>query len=74
MAITGVDAKDISNGEIMTGSLDYPDLIPGPNVPLDCLDRFPAGGRADGPGVSGGKPLASRASLFGFHCLAEAAR
>ena len=34
-AITGVDAKDVSDGEIMSGSLDYPDLISGPNVTLD---------------------------------------
>jgi hypothetical protein len=29
MAITGVDAEYMSNGEIMIGSLDYPDLISG---------------------------------------------
>src|SRR5262245_33781445 len=47
--------------------------LPIPALRLQRLDRFPAGGRAGGPGVSGGKPLASRASLLRFHCLAEAA-
>jgi|SRR5262245_2471932 len=35
MAITGVDAKYMSNGEIMIGSLDHPDLISGPHIALD---------------------------------------
>jgi hypothetical protein len=35
MAIPGVDAKYISNGEIMIGSLDHPDLISGPYIALD---------------------------------------
>src|SRR5262245_57877685 len=35
LAITGVDAKNISDGEIMIGFLDYPDLIPDPHIPLD---------------------------------------
>src|SRR5437016_1762678 len=35
IAITGVDAKHISNGEIMIGSLDYPDLISGPHITLN---------------------------------------
>jgi hypothetical protein len=35
MAIPGVDAKYISNGEIMIGSLDHPDLISGPHIALD---------------------------------------
>src|SRR5262245_17275307 len=35
MAITGVDAKYISNGEIMSGFVDDPDLISGPHIPLD---------------------------------------
>jgi len=35
MAITGVDAKYMSNGEIMIGSVDHPDLISGPHIALD---------------------------------------
>jgi hypothetical protein len=35
MAITGVDAEYMSNGEIMIGSLDYPDLISGTHISLD---------------------------------------
>jgi hypothetical protein len=35
IAITGIDAKYISNGEIMMGSLDYPDRISGPHITLD---------------------------------------
>jgi hypothetical protein len=35
IAITGVDAKYISDGEIMIGSFDYPDLISGPHTTLD---------------------------------------
>src|SRR5260370_30675785 len=35
MAITSVDAEYISNGEIMIGSLDYPDLISGTHITLD---------------------------------------
>src|SRR5262249_54620159 len=35
MAITGVDAKYVSDGEIMIGSLDYPDLISGLHITLD---------------------------------------
>jgi len=35
MAITGVDAEYMSNGEIMIGSLDYPDLVSGPHIALD---------------------------------------
>src|SRR5205823_4649780 len=35
IAITGVDAKYISDGEIMIGSLDYPDLISGTHITLD---------------------------------------
>ena len=35
IAITGVDAKYISNGQIMIGSLHYPDLISGPHITLD---------------------------------------
>ena len=35
IAITGVDAKYISNGQIMIGSPDYPDLIAGPHIALD---------------------------------------
>src|SRR5262249_31673683 len=35
IAITGVDAKYISDGETMIGSLDYPDLISGPHLTLD---------------------------------------
>jgi hypothetical protein len=34
-AITGVDAKYVSDGEIMIGSLDHPDLIPGPHITFD---------------------------------------
>jgi hypothetical protein len=34
MAITGVNAKYISDGEIMIGSLDYLDLISGPHITL----------------------------------------
>jgi hypothetical protein len=43
MAITGVDAKDISNGEIMIGPLDYPDLIPGPHISLDNYSQVSPG-------------------------------
>jgi hypothetical protein len=35
MAITSVDAEYMSNGEIMIGSLDYPDLISGTHITLD---------------------------------------
>jgi hypothetical protein len=35
MAITGVDAKYVSDGEIMIGSLDYPNLISGLHITLD---------------------------------------
>jgi hypothetical protein len=34
-AITGVDAEYMSNGEIVMGSLDYPDLISGTHITLD---------------------------------------
>jgi hypothetical protein len=35
IAVTSVDAKHISDGEIMIRSLDYPNLIPGPDITLD---------------------------------------
>jgi hypothetical protein len=35
MAITGVDAEHMSDGEIMIWSLDYPDLISGTHISLD---------------------------------------
>ena len=35
MAITGVDAEHMSDGEIMIWSLDYPDLISGTHTSLD---------------------------------------
>lgn len=35
MAIMGVDAEYISNGENMIGSLDYPDLLSGTHITLD---------------------------------------
>jgi hypothetical protein len=35
MAITGIDAEHMSDGEIMIGSLDYPDLISGTHISLD---------------------------------------
>jgi hypothetical protein len=35
MAITGVDAEHMSDGEIMIGSLDYSDLISGTHISLD---------------------------------------
>jgi len=35
MAITGVDAKYMSNVEIMIGPLDHPDLISGPHIALN---------------------------------------
>ena len=35
MAITGVNAKYVSDGEVMIGSLDDPDLIPGSHITLD---------------------------------------
>src|SRR5262249_17132621 len=35
IAITGVDAKYIADGETMIGPLDHPDLIPGPHLALD---------------------------------------
>jgi hypothetical protein len=34
MAVTGVNAKYMSNGEIMIGSLDHPDFISGPHIAL----------------------------------------
>jgi hypothetical protein len=34
LAIAGVDAKDVSDGEIMIGPFDYVDLIAGPNITL----------------------------------------
>jgi hypothetical protein len=39
MAIPGVDAKYISNGEIMIGSLDHPDLISGPTSPSTTIRK-----------------------------------
>ena len=42
IAITGVDAKYISDGEIMIGSLDYPDLISGAYIPLDDYSQVQA--------------------------------
>ena len=35
MAITGVNAKYMSDGEIVIGPLDCPDLISGPHIALD---------------------------------------
>jgi hypothetical protein len=35
MAITGVDAKYMSNGEIMIGFLDHADLVSGAHIALD---------------------------------------
>jgi hypothetical protein len=35
MAITGVDAKYVPDGEMVTGSFYYPDLIASPHVTLD---------------------------------------
>ena len=35
LAIAGVDAKYVSDGEIMIGSLDHPDLIPYPHTTFD---------------------------------------
>src|SRR5215831_182119 len=34
MAITGVDAKYVANGQIVIGFVDDPDLISGPNIAL----------------------------------------
>jgi hypothetical protein len=42
-AITGVDAKYISDGEIMIGSLDYPDLISGAHITLDDYSQVSPG-------------------------------
>jgi hypothetical protein len=35
IVIAGVDAKYVSNSEIMIGSLDHADLIPGPDITFD---------------------------------------
>jgi hypothetical protein len=35
IAIARVDVKDIADGEIVIGSLDYPDLVSGPHITLD---------------------------------------
>jgi hypothetical protein len=43
IAITGVDAKHISDGEIMVGSLDYSDLISGPHITLDDYSEVSPG-------------------------------
>src|SRR4029453_1834310 len=43
IAIMGVDAKYISNGEIMIGSLDYPDLISGTHITLDDYPQVSSG-------------------------------
>jgi hypothetical protein len=43
MAITGVDAKHISDGKIMIWSFDYPDLISSPHVTLDDYSQVSSG-------------------------------
>jgi hypothetical protein len=43
IAITGVDAKYISDGEIMIGSLDYPDLVSGAHITLDYYSQVSPG-------------------------------
>jgi hypothetical protein len=35
IAVTSVDPKHVSDGEIVIRSLDYPNLIPGPDITLD---------------------------------------
>jgi hypothetical protein len=35
VVITYVDAKDIANGEIVIGPLDYADLVSGSDITLD---------------------------------------
>jgi len=45
MAITGVDAEYMSNGEIMIGSLDDPDLISGPHITFDDDSQISPGSR-----------------------------
>jgi hypothetical protein len=35
IAITGVDAKDVSDGETVSRPLDYADLITRPDITLD---------------------------------------
>jgi len=48
MAITGVDAGHIPDGEVMTGSLDYPDLVSGAHTPLDDDSQVSAGSHRPG--------------------------
>jgi hypothetical protein len=55
IAITGVDAKYISDGEIMIGSLDYPDLISGAHIALD--DYSQVSPRSQRPGEAARKHL-----------------
>jgi hypothetical protein len=43
IAITGVDAKYISDGEIVIGSLDYPDFVSGPHITFDDQSQVSAG-------------------------------
>src|SRR5262249_6128382 len=43
LAITGVDAKYVSDGEIMIGPLDYPDLISGRHIPFDDYSEVSPG-------------------------------
>src|SRR5262245_57476557 len=43
IAITGVDAKYLSDGEIMIGSLDYPNLISGAHLTLDDYSQVSPG-------------------------------
>jgi len=43
IAITGVDAKYIADGEIMIGSLDYPDLISSAYITLDDYSQVRPG-------------------------------
>jgi len=45
MAITGVDAEYMSNGEIMIGSLDDPDLISGSHITLNDDSQISPGSR-----------------------------
>src|SRR5262249_10244727 len=45
VAVRGVGAKSVADGEVRIGSLDAPDLIPGPHIPLGDESKEGPGAR-----------------------------
>ena len=71
IAITGVDAKYLSDGEIMIGSLDYPDLISATHI---ALDGGSCRGLKSGEAPCRRRLLSARSCIRGFDLDIKLAR